>query len=117
MGRWKLTATRNVGFRIQPIAGGAPSTVPGATLGECEYLKGWTGDGHLIVEKGCDVPGRVFRVSVQSGERTLWKELQPNDAAGVISIGRGRFTSDGMGCAFQYTRNVSSDLYLVEGLK
>jgi hypothetical protein len=105
-------------IRTAPISGGAPATVPGAALGECEYVADWSGDGRfIVVENDCDVPERVLRVSVQSGERTPWKELQPNDGAGVILVSRAFFTSDGTGYAYKYFRNVSSDLFLVDGLK
>ena len=104
-------------IRTVPVSGGAPATVPGAALGDCDFLTDWNGDGHLVVQNDCDVPERVFRVSVQSGERTAWKELQPNDGAGVIVVNRAYFTSDGAGYAYPYYRDVSSDLYVVSGLK
>jgi len=105
-------------IRILPISGGSPATVPGPPLGDCDFLTDWSRDDkQLVVQNDCDVPERVYHVSVASGERALWKELQPSDAVGVIEVSRACFTSDGTGYAYPYFRTISSDLYLVEGLK
>lgn len=56
-------------------------------------------------------------MDVQSGERTAWKDLQLSDPTGVILVGDPSYTADGAGYAYDYWRTVSSDLYLVEGLK
>ena len=114
---WRAHAYGDTEHRIRtaPISP-ARRHRPGATRGG--FLADWSGDGRfLVVENDCDLPERVFRVSVQSGERTPWKELQPNDVTGVIQVTRAFFTSDGAGCAYKYFRTVSSDLYLAEGLK
>jgi len=105
-------------IKTVPISGGPQTTVPGATLGECDFVADWSGDGRsLVVENDCDLPERVSLVSVQSGERTPWKELQPNDGAGVVTVSRALLTSDGTGYAYPYFRTVSSDLYTIDGLK
>jgi hypothetical protein len=105
-------------IRTAPIAGGAPTTVPGAILADCDFLTDWGSDGkHLVVQNDCDVPERLYRVSLATGEKTLWKELQPNDGVGVIMVNRAYLTADGSGYAYRYFRDLSSDLYVVEGLK
>jgi hypothetical protein len=105
-------------IRIVSLSDGATRTVPGTTLEACEQITNWNGDGrHLVVQNSCDIPARVFRISVQSGERSLWKEIQPNDRAGVVGIGPAWFTADESGYAYDYQRAVSSDLYVVDGLK
>ena len=103
-------------IRTMPISGGSPATLPGAPLAECDFITDWSRDGKmLIVQNDCDVPERVYRISVASGEKTPWKELQPSDGVGVIEVNRAFFTSDGTGYAYQYFRTISSDLYLLEG--
>ena len=64
-----------------------------------------------------EIPVRVSRIDVETGQRTPWKEVQPSDRAGLIAINTLRFTADGTGYAYGYVRGVSDDLYLVEGLR
>jgi Tol biopolymer transport system component len=106
-------------IRIAPVSGGTPVTIPGATLESCETIDGWSRDiRYIIVSDSCgDVPDRVTRINVESGQRTLWKEIQPADRTGVIAVYSVSFTSDQVGYAYGYTRMLASDLYLVEGLK
>jgi hypothetical protein len=105
-------------IRIAAIAGGTPATLPGDPVAECDFLTDWLNDGkHLVVQNDCDVPERVYRVSLASGERSLWRDVQPSDGVGVIQVNRARFTSDGRGYAFPYLRTLASDLFLAEGLK
>ena len=62
------------------------------------------------------MPARVDRLDLQTGKRTLWKELIPSDPAGVETIGPILMTPDAKTCIFGYHRMLA-DLYLVEGLK
>ena len=103
---------------IAPLAGGAPTPVGATVLGACEFVTDWSADGRfLIIQNGCDIPSATSRVDLQSGQRTPWKSFEPADRAGLISIGEVRFTPDGAGYAYTYTRVVSSDLYVVNGLR
>jgi serine/threonine protein kinase/dipeptidyl aminopeptidase/acylaminoacyl peptidase len=103
---------------ITPISGGAAVSVPGAPLDGCEIISGWSRDGRsLILQNRCEIPGRLSRMDLQTGARTDWKEVQLGDPAGVIDVSDLHFTADGNGYAYSYTRAVSSDLYLVDGLK
>jgi eukaryotic-like serine/threonine-protein kinase len=103
---------------ITPISGGAAVSVPGAPLDACEVLTGWSRDGRsLLIRNRCELPGRLSRMDLQTGQRTDWKEIQLGDPAGIIGVSEPHFTSDDNGYAYSYTRAVSSDLYLVDGLK
>jgi eukaryotic-like serine/threonine-protein kinase len=103
---------------IMPISGGTAVAVPGAPVDACEEITGWSRDGRsLVLQNRCEIPGRLSRLDLQTGERTDWKELQLGDPAGVISVSGPHFTADGNGYAYSYSRAVSSDLYLVDGLK
>ncbi len=83
-----------------------------------EALWGWSEDGRsLIVQTFGAVPKQVFRVDVETGRKTLWKEIQPADRSGIASIDTVFFTHDGGGYAYSYVRVESSDLYVVEGLR
>ena len=100
---------------LYPIGGGAPRPIPGLAIGE-EPIE-WTTDGHaLYIYRPGDLPAKVYRLDLATGQRSLWKELMPSDPAGVERIGPIRMTPDGKAYVYGYLRNLA-DLYLVEGLK
>ena len=103
---------------IGPMAGGGTHwALPGPGLKSGEHLTGWSGDGRfLLVQTETPIPARVYRVDVQTGEKTLWKEISPSEPSGVIKIRDVQFTADEAGYAYGYARVESSNLYLVEGL-
>jgi len=98
---------------LQPLDGSPPTPAPGILPGE--VLIRWSGDGgSLFVYTPGALPTRVFRVAIESGERTLAMELAPSDPAGVAGIGQVRLTPDGRTCVYAFKRTLS-ELYLVEG--
>ena len=100
---------------LYPVNGGDPRLDPRRNQGEQPIT--WSADGHsLYVYQPGELPAHVYRVDVQSGKRTLWKDLMPTDPAGVENIGPILMTPDAKTCVFGYHRNLA-DLYLVEGLK
>ena len=58
---------------------------------------------------------QIFRLELGSGRRSLWKELQPPDPAGLEQID-AYVTPDGSAYAYGYQR-ILSELYLVDGLR
>jgi serine/threonine protein kinase/Tol biopolymer transport system component len=100
---------------LYPVAGGEPQLIAGISQGEQPIT--WSADGRsLYIYQPGELPARVYRLDVQSGQRTLWKELMPSDPAGVENIGPIYMTPDAKSCVFGYHRMLA-DLYLVEGLK
>ncbi|MBZ5679042.1 MAG: serine/threonine-protein kinase [Acidobacteriia bacterium] len=100
---------------LYPVAGGDPRPISGFNQGEQPIT--WSGDGRsLYIYQPGELPARVYRLDVQTGQRTLWKELMPSDPAGVENIGPIYMTPDAKTCVFGYHRMLA-DLYLVEGLK
>jgi serine/threonine protein kinase/Tol biopolymer transport system component len=100
---------------LYPVAGGDPKLIAGINQGEQPIT--WTADGQsLYIYQPGELPARVYRLDVKSGQRTLWKELMPSDPAGVENIGPIYMTPDAKTCVFGYHRMLA-DLYLVEGLK
>ena len=70
---------------------------------------------YLYVATG-DVGDRsVHRLDLTTGEKTLWRRLQPRDPTGTVFIGDPVITPDGSCVVYTYFRQIS-DLYLVEGL-
>jgi len=100
---------------LYPVSGGEPKPIAGFEVGE-EPIS-WSQDGRsLYVDRPGEMPVRVQRLELPSGQRTLWKQLMPSDPAGVEFIGPVVLTPDSK--AYVYgVRQLLSDLYLVEGLK
>jgi eukaryotic-like serine/threonine-protein kinase len=100
---------------LYPVGGGEPRVIPGLNPGEQPIT--WSSDGRsLYIYQPGELPASVNRLDVQSGRRTLWKQLLPSDPAGVETIGPVLMTPDAQTCIFGYHRMLA-DLYLVEGLK
>jgi Tol biopolymer transport system component len=100
---------------LYPISGGEPRSIPGFAPGELPIT--WTTDSRsLYVYRSGELPARVYRLEVESGRRTLWKQLMPSDSAGVNHIGPVLLTPDGTSYVYGYHRTLS-DLYLVDGLQ
>ncbi len=100
---------------LYPIAGGEPKLLAGQQTGE--RVTGWTADGTsvFLLERG-QIPANVIRMDMATGKRTLWKTMEPADAAGIDTIGRVLISADGKSYVYGYNRTLS-DLYLVLGLK
>ena len=95
---------------------GGPRT-PLPMVDPAEAVIEWTSDGAgLFVHRMEGVPRNVYRVDLQTGARTLWKEIAPSDRAGVLSNLEILVTPDGRSYATIFFRMLSS-LYLVEGLR
>src|SRR5580698_1432168 len=94
-----------------PVAGGEAKLLPGQQPGE--RVTGWSADAHSIflMERG-QIPADVIRMDLASGKRTLWKTMEPADAAGIDTIGRVLVSADGKSYVYGYNRTLS-DLYLV----
>jgi serine/threonine protein kinase len=100
---------------IYPSEPGEPREIPGVQPGE--FPVRWTGDGRAIwVARSNEVPAKVYRLDVTTGERTLWKELVPPDPAGVLTMGPILITPDGKSYVYSY-RRILDDLLIVDGLK
>ena len=85
-----------------------------------DRLDQWSGDGrYLYASRQQELPGKVFRIEIETGRRELWKELMPADPAGVIHVLNTpiAISRDGRSYAYTYIRAVVSDLYLLDGIK
>src|SRR5271163_3627995 len=100
---------------LYAVGGGEPRPLAGLNPGEQPVTFSTDGASLYIYQPG-ELPARVIRLDVRTGQRTVWKELIPSDPAGVETIGPILITPDGKTCVFGYHRMLA-DLYLVEGLK
>jgi serine/threonine protein kinase/Tol biopolymer transport system component len=98
-----------------PVAGGDARVIPGLNPGEQPITFSADGGSLYIYQPG-ELPARVDRLDVRTGQRKLWKLLVPSDPAGVETIGPILMTPDAKTFIFGYHRMLA-DLYLVEGLK
>jgi len=112
--RW-VTATPIGGLpRRYPVDGGESLEIPGVEKGEVPVQ--WTHDGDLFVFRSGELPARVWRVDLDSGERTLWGEIAPSDPAGVFGIDYLAIAPDGVSYVYSYRRLLST-LNVFEGLQ
>ena len=82
-----------------------------------ERPTGWSADGRalFLMARG-QIPAQVIQMDLASGKRSLWKTMEPADAAGIDTIGRIMISADGKAYVYGYNRTLS-DLYLVQGLR
>jgi Tol biopolymer transport system component len=114
-GRWVAALGLDQLMRLYPLEGGDPRKVPGALPGD--EPSGWTEDGGaLFVSQLDSLPAQVFRLDLESGERSSRFELMPRDPAGIAGIIGAVITPDGEGYAYTYVRKLDS-LHLVTGLE
>jgi len=100
---------------LYPVGGGEPRVIPGLNPGEQPITYSADGRSLYIYQPG-ELPASVYRLDIQTGQRTMWRQLLPSDPAGVETIGPILMTPDAQTCIFGYHRMLA-DLYLVEGLK
>jgi len=100
---------------LYSVAGNEPRVINGINPGEQPITFGADGHSLYIYQPG-ELPARVERLDVQTGQRVPWKQLMPSDPAGVENIGPILLTPDAKSCVYGYHRMLA-DLYLVEGLK
>jgi len=100
---------------LYPIAGGDPQPVRGLAPGDQPVS--FSADGHsLQVYQPGELPAKIYKIDLATGQRAFFKQLMPSDPAGVETIGPILMTPDGKTTVYGYHRTLS-DLYLVEGLQ
>jgi Tol biopolymer transport system component/predicted Ser/Thr protein kinase len=98
-----------------PVDGGDAKTIPQFPEG---YIPvGWSDDGKsLFIYNPGDLPAKVERLILATGQRQPWKTLMPADAAGVTDLGPILIAPNTNSYVYEYGRTLS-DLYSVEGIK
>jgi hypothetical protein len=96
-------------------ASGASRVLPGSRPGD--RPASWSADGKsLWVFRRGEVPAQLVSVDVASGRRSVWRTIEPPDAAGVFSIDEVKVTPSGSAYFYSYSRTLS-ELYAVRGLR
>jgi DNA-binding winged helix-turn-helix (wHTH) protein/Tol biopolymer transport system component len=100
--------------QLYPLDGGKPRPIVGLLPGEDIT---WSSDPRFVyVDQLNQVPVKVYRLNIVTGERKLFKELNPADGVGICDFGNIMFSADGRSYIYGFTR-LLSDLYLVKGLQ
>ena len=94
------------------VSGEAPSEIPGVLPGEIPV--GWETSGKALFVWDRTWPARVFRLEIETGRRTLWKELAA-DPLGLL-YGNLLLTRDGRHYVYRL-RRVLSELNVAEDLR
>jgi Tol biopolymer transport system component len=98
-----------------PVEGGEPRPLTGFASGD--HMRQWSADGrYLYVSEKNALPPRVHKIDVQTGSRTLWRELELDNPAGVMGTVDPAITPDGTTWAWAVLRHVN-DLFVVQGLR
>jgi hypothetical protein len=99
---------------LYPVAGGAPRPIQGVLPTERGIRFSQDGTGLFVFARG-ELPSKVYRVDIATGERKLWKELSPSDPTGVEGLTTVKMTASEDCYAYSYAQRLN-DLYVVEGL-
>jgi eukaryotic-like serine/threonine-protein kinase len=100
--------------QFYPMDGGPPRAIPGLLPGE---MFEWSADPNILyVYQLKQLPVRVYRLNVVSGERQFLREFHPNDITGLCNMSHIIFSDDGKAYVYSYIRMLS-ELYVVKGVK
>jgi len=114
-GRFVAGMTGDQTIALYPIDGGKPIPIASAEKGEVPIQ--WSPDNMaLYVYRPTALPARVYRITLTTGARELWKEFTPTDPAGIYKIAPICMTRDAGAYAYDALRSLS-DLYVAEGLR
>jgi serine/threonine protein kinase/Tol biopolymer transport system component len=110
-GLYLIAADAHNNKLLYPLAGGAPHAIAG--LKREDRIIRLSGDGRsLYVLENTDMPIKISRLDLSTGQRELWKELNPSDPAGIREFKAVLLTPDGKYYVYGLTRSVTS-LYLM----
>ena len=105
-------------YYVSPLDGGEQVPVEGIRSDDLPIR--WSADGrYLYLRGGEEDVLRVYRYTLATRRRELWRELAPRDPTGVLSVAAGgevAMTPDGQSFAYTYWV-VLEDLFLVEGVR
>jgi Tol biopolymer transport system component len=99
---------------IYSVADGTALHVPNSEDGD-EPVE-WTADGKSLLVGRPEIPNRVFVIDLASGQRRLFKTFPSADPTGLLDNAPPNFSRDLKSYVYSYTR-ITSDLYIVDGLK
>jgi WD40 repeat protein len=96
------------------VDGGTSKVINGVTPTDRLIRFSAESDAIFVFTRG-EIPAKVFRVDLATGERKLVRELSPSDLTGVEGLTSVRMTPDATAFAYSYPQRLN-ELYVVEGL-
>jgi hypothetical protein len=76
----------------------------------------WSNDGSaLFGYHAGELPSKIYKVEIATGEQTVVQELRPGAPAGVVAVAPVIVSRDGTRFAYSYNEALSV-LYLISGL-
>ncbi len=100
---------------LYPIGGGEARSIPGIEPGFIP-LQWAEDDSSFYGYRPGQIPTKVYKVNIVTGEQTLVQDLQPETNAGLVSIAPVILTHDASRFAYSYYQ-VFSVLYVISGLQ
>jgi dipeptidyl aminopeptidase/acylaminoacyl peptidase len=100
---------------LYPLDDGAPRAVPKLAAGFAP-LRWCPGNRSLLVHHAGDVPVKILRVDVETGEQTLWKEWALANRTALTGISSIRVRADCQSSAYSAGYQ-PSELWIVDGLR
>jgi eukaryotic-like serine/threonine-protein kinase len=113
-GRFVAVSGLNGRIMLYPLDGGASRTVP--KLGDGLTPLRWCPGDSLMIYRAGEVPAKILRVDIATGEQALWKELAPANRAGLGSLGNIRVGPDCQSSGYSAPYS-SSELWIADGLR
>jgi hypothetical protein len=102
-------------YVLYPVGSGEPRPVK--YLERADTVIHWAADGRsVMVFRPNTLPVRIEKVELESGKRTLVRELAPADRSGVTGISNVSVSADGKWYVYGYARDVFQ-LFTVDGVK
>jgi hypothetical protein len=102
-------------YFLYSLSGREPRSIP--WLLESEYIIRWIADARsVLVSSAASIPSRVERVDLETGRRTLFKEIAPPDRVGLMLVVPSFVTNDERSYAYGFVRRTST-LFVVESKK
>jgi len=109
-----VAAVSRLGIQLLSVDGSGARALPGVEPGASPIA--WCPDNSLLLYRSGEIPARVMRVNLASGEQRLWKELAPAERTAIWEIEPIRFTPDCEAYAYSawYQPNT---LYVASGIR
>jgi eukaryotic-like serine/threonine-protein kinase len=100
---------------VYPVAGGPPRPIPGFEPGFIPLR--WSEDASALYGYlSGQIPTKVFKINLVTGQKTLVQDVEPATSAGLVSIAPVVINHDGSRFAYSYYQ-VLSVLHVISGLK
>jgi eukaryotic-like serine/threonine-protein kinase len=113
-GKFVAASSLDGKITLYPLDDGAPRGIPKLANGFAP-LRWCPGDSLMVYQAG-NVPAKILRVDVVSGEQTVWKEWAPVSRTALNSIDEIRVAADCRASAFSAFYS-PSELWIADGLR